>query len=447
MTKKDWQEAGDQIRDLVQNAIDSGDYSELSNTITKVVNSTVDGVQDVLKDSLGGVQDVLKDSLGGLAGGAGRTGAQPGRTQEEVRRERDRYAQAHSTVRSRQEAAERIRRNMQEKEYHPAPRTKTPGLIAGKAMKWTGYSLGGAFGLSMGIVGIVGAATGFGLALPLGVLGVFFVGSMALGFKGSAMEGLAKRFRRYQQVIGERTFCKVEELSAAIGKNPNFVRKDLRKMIRDGFFTQGYLDKKETCLITDQKTYQQYVQTEQAYETRAKEAQESSVQKPEKRAQAASDAGVPHTAQYAELLAEGQNYIRHIHVCNDRIEDPVISEKLDRMELIVTRIFTEAGRNPEVADDLKKMMSYYLPTTKKLLDAYCQLDEQPVPGENIETTKKEIAATLDTLNGAFAKLLDDLFEETAWDISSDISVLNTMLAQEGLTGSAFPQKADSSRRS
>lgn len=72
--------------------------------------------------------------------------------------------------------------------------------------------------------------------------------------------------------------------------------------------------------------------------------------------------------------------------------------------MIVTRIFTEAGRNPDIADDLKKMMSYYLPTTKKLLDAYCELDEQPVPGENIETTKQEIAATLDTLNNAFAKL-------------------------------------------
>ena len=52
MTKKDWQEAGDRIRDLVQNAIDSGNYSELSNTITDVVNSAVDGVQDVLKNSL-----------------------------------------------------------------------------------------------------------------------------------------------------------------------------------------------------------------------------------------------------------------------------------------------------------------------------------------------------------------------------------------------------------
>ena len=327
---------------------------------------------------------------------------------------------------------------MQGKEYHPVPRTKTPGLIAGKAMKWTGYSLGGMFAVTAGILAIVSGATGAELVLPMGIIDVFLVASVALGIKGSRQEGLAKRFRRYQQVIGERTFCLIEELSAAIGKKPKFVQKDLRKMIRDGFFPQGYLDKKETCLITDQQTYQQYLQTEKAYEVRAQEAQADGRKAGAQQASASTAA--PHGSEYQELLAEGQSYIRHIHTCNDKIEDPVISEKLDRMEMIVTRIFTEAGRNPDVADDLKKMMSYYLPTTKKLLDAYCELDEQPVPGENIETTKQEIAATLDTLNNAFAKLLDDLFEEKAWDISSDISVLNTMLAQEGLTEGAFDKK-------
>lgn len=324
---------------------------------------------------------------------------------------------------------------MQGKEYHSVPRTKTPGLIAGKAMKWTGYSLGGMFAVTAGILAIVSGATGAELVLPMGIIDVFLVASVALGIKGSRQEGLAKRFRRYQQVIGEQTFCLIEELSAAIGKKPKFVQKDLRKMIRDGFFPQGYLDKKETCLITDQQTYQQYLQTEKAYEARAQEVQADGRKAGAQQASASTAA--PHGSEYQELLAEGQSYIRHIHTCNDKIEDPVISEKLDRMEMIVTRIFTEAGRNPDIADDLKKMMSYYLPTTKKLLDAYCELDEQPVPGENIETTKQEIAATLDTLNNAFAKLLDDLFEEKAWDISSDISVLNTMLAQEGLTEGAF----------
>ena len=52
---------------------------------------------------------------------------------------------------------------------------------------------------------------------------------------------------------------------------------------------------------------------------------------------------------------------------------------------------------------------------------------------SIISSKQEIEKTLDTLNMAFEKLLDELFQDTAWDLSSDISVLNTMLAQEGLT--------------
>lgn len=77
--------------------------------------------------------------------------------------------------------------------------------------------------------------------------------------------------------------------------------------------------------------------------------------------------------------------------------------------------------------------------TVKLLNAYAEMDRQPVQGENIRKSKEEIDSTLDTLNQAFEKLLDSVFEDTAMDVSSDISVLHTLLAQEGLTGSDFDQ--------
>ena len=79
------------------------------------------------------------------------------------------------------------------------------------------------------------------------------------------------------------------------------------------------------------------------------------------------------------------------------------------------------------------MMEYYLPMTVKLLNAYAEMDAQTVQGENILASKREIEETLDTLNRAYEKLLDELFENMALDVSSDISVLNTLLAQEGLT--------------
>ena len=82
-------------------------------------------------------------------------------------------------------------------------------------------------------------------------------------------------------------------------------------------------------------------------------------------------------------------------------------------------------------------MDYYLPTTVNLLDAYEEMVSQPVQGENIRNSKKEIEDTLDTLNIAFEKILDSIFQNEAWDISSDISVLHTILAQEGLTRDDF----------
>ena len=109
-----------------------------------------------------------------------------------------------------------------------------------------------------------------------------------------------------------------------------------------------------------------------------------------------------------------------------------MSEKIDRIELLVRRIFERARSNPEIIPDLKKLMDYYLPMTVKLLTAYADMDAQPVQGENIQSSKREIEATLDTLDQAFRKLLDELYQETAMDISSDISVLTSMLAREGL---------------
>ena len=110
------------------------------------------------------------------------------------------------------------------------------------------------------------------------------------------------------------------------------------------------------------------------------------------------------------------------------------------MELLVQKIFERAKEHPEVIPDLKRLMNYYLPVTVKLLDAYEDMDRQPVQGENIRSSKKEIEDTLDTLNSAFEKLLDSVFKDVAWDVSSDISVLNTVLAQEGLKEDDFTRR-------
>ena len=132
--------------------------------------------------------------------------------------------------------------------------------------------------------------------------------------------------------------------------------------------------------------------------------------------------------------------IRRIRESNDRIEGEEVSAKMDRLEQIAEKIFEQVQEHREKLPDIRKLMNYYLPTTLKLLDAYEEFDSQPVQGENIKTAKQQIEQTLDTINIAFENLLDKLFTDEVLDVSSDISVLETMLKQEGLTGSEFDLK-------
>lgn len=203
-------------------------------------------------------------------------------------------------------------------------------------------------------------------------------------------------------------------------------------MISKGWFRQGHMDGEKKCLILSNRAYEEYLQIE----TRRQQSKaEEPVKKEEKTQGNTKEKDAKNeklTPEVQKIIDQGDAFIRKIHECNEAIPGEEISAKISRMEMLVDRIFDRVEENPQSVSDIRKLMEYYLPTTIKLLEAYEQLDRQPVDGENIQTAKREIEATLDTLNTAFEKLLDDLFQDTMWDVSSDISVLNTMLAQEGL---------------
>ena len=197
-------------------------------------------------------------------------------------------------------------------------------------------------------------------------------------------------------------------------------------MIDDGLFLEGHLDAEGKNLITSHETYRNYERSRLALEERKQE------QKRLEQEKQASQPAPSADPRVREVLERGSAFITEIRRCNDAIPGKEISDKISRMETIVGRIFERAQAHPEIVPDLKKLMDYYLPMTVKLLNAYAEMDAQPVQGETIRASKKEIEDTLDTLNLAFEKLLDSVFEDTAMDVSSDISVLNTLLAQEGL---------------
>ena len=134
-----------------------------------------------------------------------------------------------------------------------------------------------------------------------------------------------------------------------------------------------------------------------------------------------------------ELIQQEHAAIREMRALNVRIQDKKISDQIDRLEQLSDSIFGHVRKHPGKLPQLRRFMSYYLPTTLKLLNTYADLAEQQVKGENITATMNKIESMMDTIVVAFEKELDGLFSAEALDISTDITVMENMLYREGLT--------------
>ena len=125
--------------------------------------------------------------------------------------------------------------------------------------------------------------------------------------------------------------------------------------------------------------------------------------------------------------------LKQLKALNDEILDQAVSDKIDRIAALTRDIYSFVALNPEREIEVHKFMNYYLPTTMKLLKSYSLLERQSYQGENIVASRHDIEEILGTLVHAFEKQLDQLFAADAVDISSDITVLETMIAKDGLS--------------
>ena len=256
------------------------------------------------------------------------------------------------------------------------------------------------------------------------VASVFFLSMTAVfamvanyGKKGKEV---AEHYKQYRKILSVNGYATIADIAKMTDIPEDKVRKELKSMTRAGMFKQGHFDDKETCFIASDEMYQLYRQAEDNSKRLREEAEK------ERREQGYV------SAELKEVLDKGSEYVKLIREVNDDIPGREVSDKLEKMEKIVSKIFETVRENPEQADKLSMFMDYYLPTTAKLIMAYRDMDRKEVQGENIMSAKQEIENTLDMINEAFEKLFDSMFKEQSLDVQTDIDVMRTMMKQQGL---------------
>lgn len=301
--------------------------------------------------------------------------------------------------------------------------TRTPqyGAKGAKIMKLVGAILGISGLLALG--GIIGDAIA-GYMLPefedLFYMTGLVAGGAGLWLGGLGMQRRARRFAKYLAYVGNRKAIPINDLAVAADVSEAKAEKDLEIMVEKGLWGEGaFVDAGRDMLFLSPEAAEQYYRQQ-------------------------DNPPPPETEEgYSGIL-------RNIRRANDRIADPALSEKIDRLEEVAAKIFRLIEEQPEKKAKANTFLNYYLPTTQKLLDSYADFEEAGVSGENLTEAKARIADTMDNIVRGFEHQLDELYQAQALDVDSDIRVMEAMLRRDtasaredfGLDGGTAVQEAD-----
>lgn len=413
MEIRDIANAGGEILDAVTDAISSGNFNHLSENIRRSVGEMTASAQ---RDASGAQSApyAFNEHLKGKS--AAWTRPESLRTKS--------ITQGNVT-------AQKTTAVVRTKEQLPDTPYFRQGYRSLSSYSGTGQMGLGAAGAVVCGVGAAGTAIaggilpGFlsGIALfGTGLFGVGLIAGIFFAVKGSKRRKLYVRYREYGRALGDAEYIAVDDMVRLTGIERNTILKDMQELQKSGVLPQVWIDRKATTLMFTQSAYEQYTAAEKARLQR-EDAERSLTDRLRDSL---------YGAQVQQILHDGEEYLKTVRDLNDRIPDEEMSRKISRIENLMNKTFEEVKEKPEAAPSLRKYMSYYLPTTVKLLNAYADLDTKPDIGSNIAQTKAEISDSLDMVGDGFEKLFDSLFEEMSMDISSDISVMKTMMAQDGL---------------
>lgn len=397
---------GNEFKNAVQDAINKGDFKKLNFLVTDTVTDVIAEASTQIKKTTDSVQKEFQTT-----------------SRSDIYKNVENY-QKHQSGRNKQLQPNRQTTSVSKK-HMPISKTKSVGNVSSILYMVFG-GIGTGFTSLALLVGLIFTAIDWSWSIGVYILlfSILFL-FLCMIYKGNRDYKRLGRMKRYINLCDDNMYINIAQLAEQTHKSTQYVLKDIKKMLQLGFFPEGHLDKKESCLMLDDATYREYLRVE---EQRKSMEQEEALRK-----------ATPLTEEEKRkkelqaIITEGQDYIQKLHHLNDLIEDEVVSEKLYRMEDLLKEIFRRLKESPEQMPKMRKLMNYYLPTTIKLLQAYSEFDDVSAPNNDITSAKAEIEKTIDIINEAFTELLNKLFQQSAFDAATDAQVLQTMLAKEGLT--------------
>ena len=136
-------------------------------------------------------------------------------------------------------------------------------------------------------------------------------------------------------------------------------------------------------------------------------------------------------ADTGEVIRAGHDAMRQIRHANDIIADEALSAQIDSIEQSCSQILSILEQRPQLLSQLRTFLSYYLPTTLRLLDARAKL-ENTANTPKAREVRARISEAVGVIDKAFLKQVEALDAYRFLDLESEMDVLADMLRADGL---------------
>ena len=156
--------------------------------------------------------------------------------------------------------------------------------------------------------------------------------------------------------------------------------------------------------------------------------------------------GTPEDQRAKEVVAGGLDLLSQIAAEREQIDEFVMTRRLKDLDELVRKMLQTVVDDPNEASRMRKFMSYYLPTTLKLLQSYRTMKTRGVSYSEMTTTRENLIHALDMILQAAQKQLDAMHKDDMLDMSADMDVLEQMLKRDGYMESVLSESLKEANR-
>jgi len=140
--------------------------------------------------------------------------------------------------------------------------------------------------------------------------------------------------------------------------------------------------------------------------------------------------------------AEGRAHLMELRRLTVRIKDKEIQSICNDICKSLERILRTVKEKKSTGSSVRKFQNYYLPTIRKIVQKYAEIEESSIPAES---TKASTLECLTTAYSALQELYEGIFDGDMLDLSVEMEALTLACKRDGLLDDENFQLKDGDR--